>query len=354
MVISLNAFTQKYQVSGRLIDIQTGVPISYATVYINGTSNGAISDQEGIFNLNGVTLPSELILSHVSYQLKRISLQDPSLLENLQFTLDPKIVLLEQATVIHDNLREVYLLQFKSWFLGADYKKYRADILNDSALIFHIYEEDQFSVAANEPIIVDLPATGYRLKVDLVKFDLLYNTELSAYHCSILGYFFFNPVEPESPRKLRTIARNRTEHYYNSSMHFCRSLYHNQLAHNGYLFDQECSPPKENTPGNSFMHSMKASYGQDEYGNQQLLLTGFTCKKFGIKFYYNARNRPVDLTYLDSNPTRIEQSGLRFMGDSIHIYPTGRIPGNSILFSRTIATKGIASMLPEDYIPAMR
>ncbi len=142
--------------------------------------------------------------------------------------------------------------------------------LNDSILIFIIKENEQFSVYANEPIIVDLPATGYTLKVDLVKFDLLYEEELQGYHCSILGYYYFNPLEPETQRKQRTIARNRTEHYYNSSMHFCRSLYHNALAENGYLFERNC------------------------------------------------------------------------------------IPENSVLFSNTIATKGISSLLPEDYIPSMR
>ena len=102
------------------------------------------------------------------------------------------------------------------------------------------------------------------------------------------------------------------------------------------------------------MHEMKAFYNQDAYDNQELLLTGFKCKEFRVTFYYNSRNRPVDLTYLDSNPNRIEWSDLRFLQDSIRIYPTGRIPGNSILFSNSMGRKRVASMLPEDYIPAMR
>ena len=32
---------------------------------------------------------------------------------------------------------------------------------------------------------------------------------------------------------------------------------------------------------------------------------------------YVTRNRPADLTYLDSNPTRVEWSGLKFLQDTI-------------------------------------
>ncbi len=331
-----------------------GNPIGLATVYINGTSNGTISDAEGNFHLSGVTMPSELIISHVSYELKLISLLDPSKVENLWFAMNPKVVKLEEAVVIGHSLREDYINRFKTWFLGEDYLKYDADILNDSILIFNVLENDQFTVDAHEPVIVSLPATGYILKVDLVKFELFYREELQGYHCSILGYYYFNPIEQKTPRQQRTVARNRIEQYYNSIMHFCKSLYHNSLLENGYLFEGLCDTLGTRPQKYSFIQEMKASYGPDQYGNQQLLLTDFKCKAFNIAFYYNARNRPVDLTYLDSRPTHMSQSGLLFLQDSIHIYPSGRIPENSVLFRNTIALKGIKSMLPEDYIPSMQ
>ena len=354
IITGISAYSQGFMVSGKIEDIVSGMPIPDATLYINGTSKGTITGLDGGFKLSEVVLPCELIISHVSYELKKIPLQDASSLENLWFGLDQKLVILEEVTVIHERLRKEYLRRFKTWFLGRDYEKYNADIINDSVLIFSIYNNEQFSVYANEPIIVDLPATGYSLKVDLVKFDLQYEEELWGYHCSILGFYYFNPIDPETHRQQRIIARNRTEHYYNSIMHFCRSLYHNSLAENGYVFERDCFREEHESSESEFKPDFIASYGSDPYGNQQLLLTQFACKKFRITFNYNARNRPVDLTYLDSNPTRLEWSGLRFLSDSIHIYPSGRIPDNSILFSKSISRKGVASMLPEDYIPSMQ
>ncbi len=77
--------------------------------------------------------------------------------------------------------------------------------------------------------VVALPETGYRVKIDLVHFKLLEQEDIEGYHCSILGYFYFEEILAESRRKQRGIYRKRVESYYNSRLHFCRSLYKNQL-----------------------------------------------------------------------------------------------------------------------------
>ncbi len=352
--IGTSALPQGIQISGSVTDRTSGLPIPDVTVYMNGSTNGTTTDETGQFNLEGIVLPGELIISHVSYDLERILLMDPATLDDLRVTLDLRVFQLEEATVIHSSVRIYYLEKFKAWFLGTDFKEYGAEITNDSILIFSIYENEQFSVYANEPLIVSLPETGYTLKVDLIKFDLRYDQALGGFHCSILGYYFFDPVDPGSHRKASDLARKRAEHYYNSSMHFCRSLYHNSLAENGYIFEKACSSGSTGAGEEDTGPDFIASYGPDAFGNRQLTLTNFNCPSFNITFCYNARNRPVDLTYLDSNPSRLEFSGLTFLQDTIRIYPSGRIPENFILFSNSIGQKGVASMLPEDYIPSMR
>jgi hypothetical protein len=96
------------------------------------------------------------------------------------------------------------------------------------------------------------------------------------------------------------------------------------------------------------------SYSTDAYGNELLLLTRFQCMDFWITFNYKSGSKPVDLTYLQSNPMKVEFSGIRFLSDSIYIMPSGRIPANTVLFSGSIGKKGLAHMLPEDYIPSMQ
>jgi hypothetical protein len=353
MVPSL-LYSQGNLLKGSVTDKKNGQPVPLVTVYINGTSLGTISDMEGNFMLRNIPLPCELIFSHVSYNLKRIELPDTTQWKEMSINLEERVIELKEATVIHDQLKTDYLRRFKSWFLGIEYEKYGADILNDSVLIFNTLENEQFSVYADEPIQVFLPSTGYSINVDLVRFDLRYRSEIPGYHCSILGYYFFNPVAAASRREQRSLERNRAQSYYNSSMHFCKSLYHNQLAENGYLLERNCVSDslQERVPAS--VPDFIGSYGQDAYGNQRLELTRLACKNFRITYNYNGRNRPVDLTYLDSNPSRIEWSGLTFLKDTIHIYPSGRIPENAMLFSGSIGEKGVAFMLPEDYIPSMQ
>ena len=306
IIARMGAFCQETRISGTILDGVSGLPVSNATVYVNGSSTGTTTDDAGVFIFTEISVTCELIISHVSYRLMSMLLRDSSILDNLHFRLEPRIVMLEEVTVTHLEVRNDYLAQFKFWFLDQNYQKYKADILNDSILYFNATGINRFSVHANETILVHLPHTGYILKVDLVKFDLKYKEELSGYHCSILGYYYFEPIPGSSPRKQRILARNRVEHYYNSIKHFCKSLYHNGLAVNGYRFERDCNQDDLDSQGLDQEPNFTASYNPDQYGNQQLLLTNFACEKFRIMFYSNARNRPVDLTLHKAKPTRME------------------------------------------------
>jgi hypothetical protein len=352
IIPSFALFSQGYTVEGQVTDLESGLPVPMATVYVNGTTRGTISGPDGDFRLERVVLPCELILSHVSYELINVPLRDTAHLKKLDFKMEPRVIRLLEATIIRPQLRDEYLRSFRLLFLGQDYEKSGARILNDSVLMITIRENEQFSVEASGPIMVYLPETGYMLTTDLVRFSVDYSEELKGYHCSILGFYYFEPIETGSRKEQRLQARRRTEVYYNSSMHFCRSLYHNQLMENGYLFQRACIPDAEEGMNPAEVPDFIATYGPDRYGNQRLLLTRFACPDFKILFHYNSRNRPVDLTYMESY--RVQRSGLSFLRDSVFIYPSGRIPENNMLFSGSIGKKGVGSMLPADYIPSMQ
>jgi len=353
-IVSLSAISQSFDVTGQIKDLQSGDPIEDVTVYINGTARGTTTDQSGYFTLHSVSLTSELILSHVSYQLESILLQDSTALENMSYTLQKRVIKLQEVTVISESLKTKHMERFKTWFLGMNYMEEQAKILNDSVLIFNILGNNQFSVDATEAIQVHLPLAGYILNVDLVHFRLIYKEEFEGYHCSILGYYYFNPIEAKSRRERRNMARTRVRSFYNSAMHFCRSLYQNKLAENGYTLQNACQPKEENANSKDYRFDIKAEYITDDYGNKHLMLTHSACNNFLITYHENNRKRPVDLSYLDSERSIRKFSGLSFLSDTVHILPSGRVPENSILFSNLIGQKGVAYMLPEDYIPSMQ
>ena len=43
------------------------------------------------------------------------------------------------------------------------------------------------------------------------------------------------PIEIKSRRKANQNKKNRLKAYYNSNLHFCRSLYEQKLSENGYV-----------------------------------------------------------------------------------------------------------------------
>ena len=51
IILPIQAFSQ-YTITGTIADSLTHLPIEYATVYINGTTIGTISDTSGNFYLN--------------------------------------------------------------------------------------------------------------------------------------------------------------------------------------------------------------------------------------------------------------------------------------------------------------
>lgn len=349
-----NAYSQVHNISGTVSDRENGEPIPFLTVYVNGTTTGTITDQAGHFELSGILLPCDLVLSHISYALHLITIQDTVNLSVFNVNLSRKIFPLKEATVIHNRLRDKYMERFKGWFLGPDYAEVNAEILNERALIFITLEEDQFEAYANEPLDIFLPETGYRVKTDLVHFRFLKKEELDGYHVSTLGYFFFEDLEADSRQQHKQMMRNRAAAYYNSRLHFCRSLYNNTLAENGYMFDRTCYDDEETAAGEFLKPDYTFWYEDQSAGKPILCLAEFTCPHFALAQYQKVGNRPIDLTYLYPHPNNAMASGLVFLKDTVHIYSTGRVAENSILFSGSIGDKGVAWMLPDDYIPSSR
>lgn len=345
---------QKVRISGAIYDMETDLPISDVTVYVNGTTKGCITSSIGLFELHKVILPCELILSHVSYTLRRLFISDTSDLADVRFGMSKKIVPLQEATVMPDSARRNYMARFKAWFLGAGYEETGAKIINDPVLNFIPMEGDLFEAYANEPLEVEIPLTGYRIQIDLVHFRLTFREDLGRHHCSILGYFYFEDTSAGSRRQQRALARKRAEFYYNTRLHFCRSLYENKLKENGYLLESSCLPPETSDTVKFNPGDYKRWFSNSGSGKPVLKLTDFKCSLYNIKYYHSWANKPADLSYLYAHPSNLSRSGLMFASDTISIYSTGRVAENFILFAGDIGNKGVAWMFPEDYIPSMQ
>lgn len=352
--------TAQYNIRGVLKDKLDNNPVPYASVYVDGTSNGTITDISGSFLLKDVIPPCEIVISHISYETAVILFEKNS--DTLfHISLIPKDVAIEEIEVINNNLREENLKHFKDRFIGDDYWGRNAHILNDSVLVFkrELYNEFKeskgkltadsssvwFIVNAKGPILVDLPLLGYKLHIDLVKFVELQTNRKSLYEFHALGYFYFQPTDEEAKRKTNRFKKKRLQAYYDSDRHFCRSLFQNQLKENGYYVNYYEYKNQEFKPE-------KIEFEFDKCITQ----SGNTVKVVGLKNrtfyigYYKMHNRPINLKNgIDERPTSL--SVVHFLKDTCVIRQDGSRPDNSIMFGPDIGDKRVGAMLPNDYIP---
>ena len=303
-------------ISGVVLDSRSGEPLPFATVYLNGTTKGTITDNDGRFELNGTEFPSTLVFSFVGYKTQILELDHNSGALQIRLSTNDD---LPEVVITDFSEREKYLEYFKSMFLGDDRWGRRAIIRNDDVIMFDYHETDEtgsvFKAWAGEPIIIDLPLLGYELYTDLVDFTIRRSDGKTV--CDILGYFLYKPYGDPDAHKAAKFEKNRASAYYNSNRHFLKSFYENRLAENGYIL----SMPD----------------------------TGAVDKTFKIRYYHKIDGSPLDLTKYKPALHLFSESGIHLLNDTCTILSNGTITDSSIRFIGDISEKRIGASLPEDW-----
>ena len=122
-------------IRGIVLDSLTQEPLPSATVYINGTTQGTTTDNDGRFELKGISFPATIVFSFVGYKPKAMDLdRNPGRLTIGLRTNDalPEVVVSGKK----DKLDKKNLEYFKTMFLGDDRWGLRAEIENEKVLMF--------------------------------------------------------------------------------------------------------------------------------------------------------------------------------------------------------------------------
>lgn len=341
---------------GIITDSKTKLPVEYASVYFDGTTIGTITDVTGAFILPTASIPGKLIVSHVSYVNVELNLTKDKL-SFLEISINPNEIRINEVVVEDQNLRSKNLAYFNEIFLGKDKWGDYSFLLNDSVLIFQNEEIDSnnivlnitgrpdvFKVHANQPLKIQLPLLGYELLVDLIEFETAYSIEFKAFICNSIGSCYYKPVAINSKNKIKKIEKHRAEVYYNSKLHFCRSLKEGQLGENGYRI-QEAITENNKVEYKDFDINKFVLF--DENG---IIIRGLKNRNLYV-YYYSLKNwEPVAI----NNSLAVEmitESRLFFISDSCLIQKDGKVPDNSIRFGPSIGNKKIGASLPFGYYP---
>ncbi|HEY0068245.1 MAG TPA: carboxypeptidase-like regulatory domain-containing protein [Flavisolibacter sp.] len=219
-------------ITGVVLDAEKNSPVAGASVYLNNTSVGTTTGQQGSFALNVPQGKFELIVSSIGYQTYNLPLSLSNLPDTLVIRLRPRAKELENVVV------EAYEKEgWEKWgsfflrnFIGTSAHASGCRILNKEVIRFRRSKKNgELTAYATEPLIIENRSLGYTIRYQLEVFRYEYKTGYLLYQ----GFPFFEPMKSGAAREKKW-AERRDDVYYGSMLHFMRSLYRNRLIEEGF------------------------------------------------------------------------------------------------------------------------
>lgn len=226
--------------TGTVADAATGKAMPFANVYLNGSTRGTLTDEQGNYALIGVPLGTvEVVASFVGYQPQRKTLRLTAGGDSrTHFRLKPSDQTLLTVTVRGNQKKwERHLKQFKRQLLGEPFGG-QCVIVNSDVLSFH-EENGHLKATTSEPLIIENQALGYKLWYDLLHFDGSYQQVFYA------GNTRFEELKAVDNRQAKRFQRNRMIAYKGATRHLMASLVDGTYQQEGFMVYQENSatPP---------------------------------------------------------------------------------------------------------------
>jgi hypothetical protein len=354
-LVSQEGFGQTRVLKGRVVEKESGNPISYCTVALVGTSMGSITDQDGYFEIKD--LPNEtlnIVVSHIAYE-NEILVYDPQRLpESLIIKLDPAVVELDQVEistkgkgkVARKRRREIG--DFYNMVLGNGFDAKDIELTNDEIIDLKDLTSKSTTYSANYDLNFVNRHLGYEIDYYNFAFYMADKTK------SFYGYPVFTEMEPENEEEQKLWDANREKVYYGSLRHFFLSLIENKVSEENFLanvtnynpssFDSKKMARKTEVIR---MHATNRSeanvylFHNEEMDDYELSFDGV-----------------IELFYMGPGTEKLETTPLSYIkltGTKAIVYSNGVLKNPlSIMTYGYLANQGVYEMLPSNYLPAKK
>ena len=185
-----------YTISGSVFDESTNESIIGAQVFLNGTTIGTTTRENGDFELSGIPEGIyELVVSFLGYESQSVTFNTQNIEEDYNFVLTPTTYEMDEIVVKPDpKLWEEDFKVFKKNFLGTGPFSEDTKILNPEVLNFYYDDVARiFTAKAYDRLIIENKALGYKIYYLLAYFEVNYAAGSNSY----AGQPFSNPCNPE-------------------------------------------------------------------------------------------------------------------------------------------------------------
>ncbi|MDX5421377.1 MAG: carboxypeptidase-like regulatory domain-containing protein [Hymenobacteraceae bacterium] len=255
LLLSFSAYAQ-HQLKGRVVDEQTQEPLEFVSVYLNTTTTGTRTDEQGEFQLSMGAGRYEVVVSYVGYDPIIFTVHTDSLAPAYLFKLSPKAYSLQEVEVTAERGEEWYhnLGVFKQNFLGNSELGRQCKILNPEVLIIVFDPQTNvLDVQAKDVLRIENPALGYTIEYLLTDFKLNFRENYSFF----LGYPRFIPMQGGRGKQKRW-ERNRQIAYKGSFLHFVRAVQQQQLVEQGFNLRRLYRLPNPERPSEEAIAAARA------------------------------------------------------------------------------------------------
>jgi hypothetical protein len=220
-------------VKGTILDNSNNLKINFASIYINGTSAGTNTDQNGYFELD-ITKYSSLPLTISALGYSTVTLTDFSREKPLEIYLTPKPFELNEVVVSAKSTskeRKAKLRLFRDQFLGAGYNGQNCVIMNEGDLTFkEDNSHDTLKAFTSKPVLIVNNALGYKITYYLDRFEYYRKSNSFLYK----GSAYFSEDMSAALIRKNFFDKRRKNAYVGSRSHFFSSLWTNSLKSNGF------------------------------------------------------------------------------------------------------------------------
>jgi hypothetical protein len=234
LLLLTSAAHAQTQLSGVVINGQDNSALPSASIFINNSTRGTTSNNDGKFVITGITETNfELVVSYTGFTTVSIRINAENINSFHRIKLFPKKIDLNEVVVMpaEKDGWEKWGKFFTENFIGTSAFASRCKIENPKVLRFFYDKKNSILKAyAHGSLIISNNALGYIIRYQLEEF--LY--EVKTRQVTYFGYTSFEDMQGRSRHREQRWEKNRKEAYYGSIMHFMRSLYRDKTLEEGF------------------------------------------------------------------------------------------------------------------------
>ena len=303
-------------VKGTILDKSDNTKINFASIYINGTSVGTNSDQNGNFKLD-ITKYGSLPITISALGYYSVTLADFSAEKPIEIYLIPKTFELKEVFVVAKSTakeRKSNLRLFRDQFLGSSYNGRNCVIINEGDLTFGGTSRDTLKVIASKPILIVNNALGYRITYYLDKFEYYWKSKSFLYQ----GSAKFDEDNTSEPARKKFFEKRRKIAYLGSRSQFFSSLWTNALKSDGFVVRNSV--------------------------DEVMSYEDIVIVRAGFKKYLSYKGN-LYIYYLSKSPN----SYIELLKDQVFFDSNGYFDGSGLKVIGQMAQERIGDLLPYDY-----